>query len=77
MGPVPWFNQTDEVSTFPLREGKTKPNRIRDLGSRKKKDSDHENAKEKNGYIIHNVTLMVNNPSTWLKTITSIISAVG
>lgn len=30
--PVPRLNQTDEVSTFPLREGMTKPNRIKRLG---------------------------------------------
>lgn len=34
VGPVPRLNQTDEVSTFPLREGMTKPNRIRGLGQK-------------------------------------------
>lgn len=32
--------------------------------------------KEK-GYITHNAPLMVNNPSAWLRTILSIISAIG
>lgn len=35
MGPVPRLNQTDEVSAFPLREGMTKPDRIRHLETKK------------------------------------------
>lgn len=35
MGPVPRLDQTDEVSAFPLREGMTKPDRIRHLEPKK------------------------------------------
>lgn len=35
MGPVPRLNQTDEVTAFPLREGKTKPDRIKHLKTTK------------------------------------------
>lgn len=35
MGPVPRLDQTDEVTAFPLREGRTKPDRIRPLETTK------------------------------------------
>lgn len=80
VGPVPRLNQTDEVSTFSLREAKTKPSGIRDLGKkkkRKKRKTLNISCNGKKGYITYNAPLMVNNPSAWLKTITSIISTVG
>lgn len=66
VGPVPWLNQTDEVSTFPLWEGmKKKSNRIRDLGEKKEKCLTKMHWKK--CCIIRNAVLVVNSHPVWLK----------